>query len=424
MPPRVTPNPRAPLFLCAAALAAVAGCSGAPDWGGTHAPVELARPAPDLSAAPASARRGTEFRVGARALYVLSPGDDADILEQGTGDGFFILYRPEETGRIEGDILFEVILERSAHEETVTGFAAEYWRVCGGFRWSEEWSNRSEPFLAVGASYSRIEVSGGDVTVVPMLHGFTRDGETLEPQGGYTWDLFDPSLEMVDVYDPDSIIDSPNAPYRTVPIGLGGCQLIPADVFKKIGGFYPCFDPIGGEDKEISIRLWRRGYAVVEASRATVKYLVQEHDDAEFKAMSTTVWANLLKAQMLHFPPALLSLQWEMIREVFDGNEAQYEEIWSLCHDSTVFKYREVEDMLSTHSIQAYFRRFGIGPSPALSVDEILSDYAASTWIKEALEKALDRDPVDAANDAEMLSQALAQRAEKMAEEAQEAPND
>lgn len=163
MPPLVTPNIRAPLFLCAAALAAVAGCSGAPDWGVSHAALGFASPAPDLSAAPASARRGTEFRVGARALYVLPPADDADILEHGTGDGFFILYRPEETGRMEGDILFEVILERSAHEETLTGRAAEYWRVCGGFRWSNEWSKRSDPFIAAGASYSRIEISGGRV---------------------------------------------------------------------------------------------------------------------------------------------------------------------------------------------------------------------------------------------------------------------
>ncbi len=171
MLPLVTPSSRAPLCLCAAALAAAAGCSGAPDWNVTHAAVEFASPAPDLSVAPASARRRSEFRVGARALYVLSPSGDADILGEGTGDGFFILYRPEETGGMEGDILFEVILERSAHEETSTGRAAEYWRVCGGFRWSDEWSKRSEPFLAVGASYSRIEVSGGEVMGGLGLYG-------------------------------------------------------------------------------------------------------------------------------------------------------------------------------------------------------------------------------------------------------------
>jgi hypothetical protein len=170
MPARRRPCPRAPLFF-SAALAAAAGCSGAPDWGVTHAPAEFASPAPDLSSAPNSARRGSEFRIGLRALYALSFGDEANVLEHGTGDGFFILYRPEESSRIEGDILFEVVLERSAHEEAGTGYAAEYWRACAGFRWSDAWSKRSEPFLAAGASYSRIEISGGDLTAGLGLYG-------------------------------------------------------------------------------------------------------------------------------------------------------------------------------------------------------------------------------------------------------------
>lgn len=38
-------------------------------------------------------------------------------------------------------------------------------------------------------------------------------------------------------------------------------------------------------------------------------------------------------------------------------------------------------------------------PSP----DQILNDPACSFWLKEALEKSLARDPVDALNDAETL---------------------
>ncbi|MEL7491691.1 MAG: hypothetical protein AAGJ73_13315 [Pseudomonadota bacterium] len=44
-------------------------------------------------------------------------------------------------------------------------------------------------------------------------------------------------------------------------------------------------------------------------------------------------------------------------------------------------------------------------------VQEILNDPAASKWLKEALEKALPRDPVDAANDAEVLAMVLLHRA-------------
>jgi len=50
---------------------------------------------------------------------------------------------------------------------------------------------------------------------------------------------------------------------------------------------------------------------------------------------------------------------------------------------------------------KAWFQR-------ALRVTE---DPAASEWLKEALMNAINRDPVDAANDAQVLSEILAQRA-------------
>ena len=42
------------------------------------------------------------------------------------------------------------------------------------------------------------------------------------------------------------------------------------------------------------------------------------------------------------------------------------------------------------------------------SIEEILRDPTASSWLKYALCSALRRDPVDAANDAEILAQLLA----------------
>ncbi len=41
---------------------------------------------------------------------------------------------------------------------------------------------------------------------------------------------------------------------------------------------------------------------------------------------------------------------------------------------------------------------------------EILASPDASFWLKEALQAALQRDPVDAANDAELLASVLAKR--------------
>ena len=42
----------------------------------------------------------------------------------------------------------------------------------------------------------------------------------------------------------------------------------------------------------------------------------------------------------------------------------------------------------------------------------VLNSAAASGWIKRALQSALYRDPVDAANDAEFLSSLLSRRAD------------
>jgi len=41
------------------------------------------------------------------------------------------------------------------------------------------------------------------------------------------------------------------------------------------------------------------------------------------------------------------------------------------------------------------------------TIDEILADPAASVWLKAALRSALSRDPVDAANDADVLARLL-----------------
>jgi hypothetical protein len=50
------------------------------------------------------------------------------------------------------------------------------------------------------------------------------------------------------------------------------------------------------------------------------------------------------------------------------------------------------------------------------TVERILADPAASHWLKAALLAALERDPVDAANDAEALAQALEERAAEILE--------
>jgi predicted nucleic acid-binding protein len=48
-----------------------------------------------------------------------------------------------------------------------------------------------------------------------------------------------------------------------------------------------------------------------------------------------------------------------------------------------------------------------------LTPERILADESASNWIKNALRVAVTRDPVDAANDAEILASVLRYRAEE-----------
>jgi hypothetical protein len=47
-------------------------------------------------------------------------------------------------------------------------------------------------------------------------------------------------------------------------------------------------------------------------------------------------------------------------------------------------------------------------------IEQVLSDPSASLWLKDALGSALGRDPVDAANDAEVLFRLLDERCRKI----------
>jgi hypothetical protein len=51
------------------------------------------------------------------------------------------------------------------------------------------------------------------------------------------------------------------------------------------------------------------------------------------------------------------------------------------------------------------------------SIKDVLRDPAASSWLKTALRTALERDPVDAANDAEMLLRLLDARLHALLEQ-------
>ena len=60
---------------------------------------------------------------------------------------------------------------------------------------------------------------------------------------------------------------------------------------------------------------------------------------------------------------------------------------------------------------RAAFSRAAPLPNADARIRHILADFAASRWLRESLRRALDRDPCDAANDAEVLYDVLCLRA-------------
>ncbi len=63
-------------------------------------------------------------------------------------------------------------------------------------------------------------------------------------------------------------------------------------------------------------------------------------------------------------------------------------------------------------------------PVPQPTIEGVLADPAASLWLKHALRSALERDPVDAANDAEMLLRLLDDRLRALLEQPASEPTE
>jgi hypothetical protein len=59
----------------------------------------------------------------------------------------------------------------------------------------------------------------------------------------------------------------------------------------------------------------------------------------------------------------------------------------------------------------------GLRPVDLPGIEEVLADPAASYWLKTALRSALCRDPVDAANDSEILARLLKERCDRILSE-------
>ena len=58
--------------------------------------------------------------------------------------------------------------------------------------------------------------------------------------------------------------------------------------------------------------------------------------------------------------------------------------------------------------------RDGVRAGDLPGIEEVLADPAASFWLKTALCSALNRDPVDAAHDSEILARLLEDRCDRI----------
>lgn len=174
----VSPLPRTLLALATlAAFGCGAGPLAAPDGvlpralPGPRRAAPLEFPGFTLAGDTGADLAGPEARVAFVVLFVPPPGGGGDFIDSGTGEGVAFAYRSEGGGSPDGDIYLEWGLERSSHEETSTGLAAEYRRASGGVRWSFAWGGRAELSLSAGGGYHEIVASGGRAVAGPGAYG-------------------------------------------------------------------------------------------------------------------------------------------------------------------------------------------------------------------------------------------------------------
>ena len=141
-----------------------------------------------------------------------------------------------------------------------------------------------------------------------------------------------------------------------VPLGHGTCQAFKRDVFEAIGGFCEELAPLGGEDTEISLRLWERGYEVVAAPDAEVEYLLKERPRGT--GMDESVFANLLKVHLMHWSPRRLTAMWEYLSREWASWPDLFRSVWELTHRPSVFAWRDRVMSERVRSDDEFFETF------------------------------------------------------------------
>ncbi len=89
-----------------------------------------------------------------------------------------------------------------------------------------------------------------------------------------------------------------DVPFET-PVVAGGCWAVRADAFRAVGGYEAAFRGYGGEEEEISLKLWLRGYMLYATPLTCVAH--QFRFSAPYSIQMADVLHNRLYTALCHY---------------------------------------------------------------------------------------------------------------------------
>ncbi len=128
--------------------------------------------------------------------------------------------------------------------------------------------------------YSRIDCAAAARSAV---RGWKMCGRTFRTLSAMTW------------------MPQRDHPFET-PILSGACFAVRADAFRAVGGYEPAFRGYGGEEEEVSLKLWLNGYSLYATPLTCVSH--QFRRSAPYDMQITDILHNRLYTALCHYKDA------------------------------------------------------------------------------------------------------------------------
>ena len=161
---------------------------------------------------------------------------------------------------------------------------------------------------------------------------------------GATWQ--GPSLEM------EWLPIQGDEPYD-VPLLAGGCQLMPREVFERVGGYDEGILRWGSEDLELSFRVWLMGFRNVVQPRTVIHHLFRT--SLPFHLDGVDFLHNRLRVAAVH----LDALRRERVFDHYRGL-SEFATSLSMVLDSDAGRRRRRLRSIRRRDDGAFCRRFGV----------------------------------------------------------------